>query len=421
MGAFIVNLHVRVEDRDGVVVAMRELANNCSWVTAPKDGWVSVYEEQASGQDGDWIRHMGAELSSRLNTSAAAFLVHDSDFLCYWVFDRGEIVDEFNSCPDYFDDDDGPGTGRTATAQGQPEVLLRYCKPGSRIRDVEQVLQAESVFAEQQLRKLARLLGIDADRAGADYRDLGQKTAEEFEAEFAGDAPPRKSRSIRRGAPRKAPQNAAFSEDEDNDDREGLPPQLAQLLGLVGGTEADDPLVVQLVQAASDGNVQEIERLVSAGGNLQGTAPMKLAMTGQETLATRLLAGRSMGFPVTPLLAAISHKRVDAARRLIELGADLHAQHPLFGQPLHNAVSAGSAEIVRLLLDAGADINARNTRGQTPLQSLQTVRGTMAQVEAMRATMHGPMFQQIQAQFGQLIPVAGWDECEQLLRERGGI
>src|SRR5438105_4902268 len=114
MGAFIVNLHVRAEEREGLVLAMRELAANRSWVTAPKDGWVSVYEERASTQDDDWIRELGAELSGRLDTTAAAFLVHDSDFLCYWLFERGDIVDEFNSCPDYFeDDDDGSGSGGT--------------------------------------------------------------------------------------------------------------------------------------------------------------------------------------------------------------------------------------------------------------------------------------------------------------------
>src|SRR5262249_8872587 len=153
---------------------------------------------------------------------------------------------------------------------------------------------------------------------------------------------------------------------------------------------AYDPLVVELVKAAVAGNIQEIERLVTAGANLQGTAPMQPSINREEPLTARILASRGMAFPVTPLLAAIAHKRVDVVRRLIELGADIHVQHPLFGLPLHNAVSAGSVELVRLLLDAGADVNARNLQRQTPLQALETVRRTMGQVEALRA-MNGPM------------------------------
>src|SRR5437899_391909 len=59
MGAFIVNLHVRTEDREGLARAARAVAKDGCWVTAPKGGWATVYEERASAQDDSWIRRLG--------------------------------------------------------------------------------------------------------------------------------------------------------------------------------------------------------------------------------------------------------------------------------------------------------------------------------------------------------------------------
>jgi hypothetical protein len=51
-------------------------------------------------------------------------MVHGSDIACYWLFDNGQILDEFNSDPGYFDADaDGP----PSPAGGRPDVLSRYC------------------------------------------------------------------------------------------------------------------------------------------------------------------------------------------------------------------------------------------------------------------------------------------------------
>jgi hypothetical protein len=428
MGAFIVNVHVRTEDREGLAAAVRALAEGGCWVTAPKDGWATVYEERASGQDDAWIRRLGTHLSGRLGTSAVAFLVHDSDFLCYWLFEHGEVVDEFNSCPDYFDEDDGPKGGRTAG--GRPEVLLRFCKPGSRPRDLRRVLELAPTFSEEQLQELAALLGIDGERALADYRDLDETTAEAFQAEFAGEGESPAPRAPGGRPIIKFPGAGAPPDDAEGDEGEevGTKPrrlagsvteQIARMMGFAGPQPPADPQVAALVQAAADGNVPEVERLVAAGANLEGAAPMKPPQTGPSPLSARMLAGGGIAFPVTPLLAAVAHKRVDAARRLVELGADVHGRHHLFGSPLHGAVSAGSPELVRLLLDAGADVNERNARWHTPLEALRAVRTMLSQLGSFQAP-GGRSPQKFVAELNRLMPTAGWDECERLLRDRGG-
>ncbi len=61
----------------------------------------------------------------------------------------------------------------------------------------------------------------------------------------------------------------------------------------------------------------------------------------------------------------------EAARLLVEAGADVHAVSPTFGDvtPLHSAAAADSLEIVKLLVEHGADVNVRQQGGFTALHA----------------------------------------------------
>jgi ankyrin repeat protein len=76
------------------------------------------------------------------------------------------------------------------------------------------------------------------------------------------------------------------------------------------------------------------------------------------------------GFTALHLAAFFGEE--DAARTLLERGADVHAvaRNPeLQVTPLHSAAAGGHAGIVKLLLEHGADPNARQGGGFTPLHS----------------------------------------------------
>jgi hypothetical protein len=192
MGRFLVNVHVQVDDLEALTEEMRRLAEGDCWVTSATNGWSSVYEEHASSQDDTWIRELTGRLADQLQTAAIAFLVHDSDVFCYWLYDKGKLVDQFNSCPDYFgegDGDSGEDGGESAfetpDVTGQPEVVARYCRPPRPPKEVERVLAASETFAESQLAQLAALLGIDDTRAMTDCVDLGgEQDPEEIGAVF---------------------------------------------------------------------------------------------------------------------------------------------------------------------------------------------------------------------------------------------
>src|SRR5262245_44835179 len=128
MGLFCVNLHFRTTDEQGLSAALKNQGVANYHVLPAKNGWVTLYEERASMQDDEWLQELASGLSQELQVPAIAFLVHDSDVACYWLFDDGQLLDQFNSCPDYFDDG-ALGRGQSQLG-GQPDVLLRYCRSG---------------------------------------------------------------------------------------------------------------------------------------------------------------------------------------------------------------------------------------------------------------------------------------------------
>jgi hypothetical protein len=190
------------------------------------------------------IRDLAGGLSEDLHVAAIAFMVHDSDIACYWLFDGGQLLDEYNSYPNYFDDDaDGP----PSPSGGRTDVLLRYCRTGVQEDKLTAILRGEALFAEDVIARLAQALGIDRNRAIADYRDGGQA---------AGG-------------------NDGSHDEGDDDDPDGglnvsrrvtgLAGPLAQMLGFGPPATAADPQALALVQAAAGDDPDEIARLLAAG------------------------------------------------------------------------------------------------------------------------------------------------------------
>jgi ankyrin repeat protein len=130
----------------------------------------------------------------------------------------------------------------------------------------------------------------------------------------------------------------------------------------------------EVMRALYEGRAADA-RSLAAGGDLDvfeaaalgDTSRLRALLDGDPSLAN---AWSDDGF--TPLHYAAFFGQPEAARLLVERGADLEArstneQFALDAAPLHSAAAAGRLEVCRVLLDAGAEVNAVQHGGYTAL------------------------------------------------------
>ena len=107
---------------------------------------------------------------------------------------------------------------------------------------------------------------------------------------------------------------------------------------------------------------------------LTGTPLHYAALWGLHSIVQFLILVHSQdvhsrGFTdnATPLHLASKRGQMEAARMLVEHGADLTAQNKDGGTPLHLASQAGQVDVARILIECGADLTAQNKDGASPL------------------------------------------------------
>ena len=123
-----------------------------------------------------------------------------------------------------------------------------------------------------------------------------------------------------------------------------------------------------VVLAAESGDVEVLRLLLDKGGDPNSRAGAGFNETRFGTLVSeRLEQSRKLSGGYTALIVAMQQGNREAARLLLERGADAKAVTGGGVTALHEAAKRGDAEIVRTLLDQGAPVNRKDFEGNTPL------------------------------------------------------
>ena len=168
MGSFFGSVHVRTEDRDAVRKVLEQVAKKqqaCFLLGPARNGWVAVYPNN-NGQAG----RVAGVMAAKLPVDVLYVMVHDDDIFAYSFYQGGELVDQYNSCPDYFDgvfdaEDLEEESGEEPTeCGGRPEVFRHLLKSDRDLAALEALLSPERAgsfgFASELLDRFASLVGV---------------------------------------------------------------------------------------------------------------------------------------------------------------------------------------------------------------------------------------------------------------------
>lgn len=167
MGNFYTNYTLRSPSPQAIVSA---LAGRSAIVTPAQDGCVVVFDEESEEQDTEIISRLASRLSSDLQCTVLAVLNHDDDIFWYQLHQSGELADEYDSSPGYFDEEEEP----SAPAGGDAQKLCSAFG-SSAVAEVESILRKSSfdedgyTFEFERHTDLVRALGIPSFGVGAGF------------------------------------------------------------------------------------------------------------------------------------------------------------------------------------------------------------------------------------------------------------
>ncbi len=166
MGNFYTNYTLRGPSQKSVAEA---LAGRSAIVTPTQAGCVVVFDEESDEQNWEIIAELGSRLSGQFQCPLLAVLNHDDDILWYQLYLSGELVDEYNSEPGYFES--GPGAG----PEGGDAKRLCAAFDSSAVAEVQKILKANTdsyTFASERHMDLVGALGIASFGTGTGFETV---------------------------------------------------------------------------------------------------------------------------------------------------------------------------------------------------------------------------------------------------------
>ena len=159
------SIHLQTDDQGAVETAVarwvpRVVRSPKSVVSAPRNGWIGVYDDAAGAQP-EHLRKLASELSYVTGGVVIALSVEQGDVVRLVAFDAGRVADEYLSIPEYY----GPlPPGDAVALRANPTLLGRLtgAKPAE-VRAAAPTASSASELlpADELLAQLAEALGIE--------------------------------------------------------------------------------------------------------------------------------------------------------------------------------------------------------------------------------------------------------------------
>jgi hypothetical protein len=170
MGAFYGSVHLRTGDPNEVrrLLEQADKKQGGRFLVGPAlGGWVAVYAEH-HGQD----ERVAQALARTFRGELLYVLVHDDDVFAYAYYRGGRLLDQYNSCPDYFGDDEDETGGERG---GNPEVFRDLLGDAGAVEELARLLAADRpLFASETLQRFAEIVGLRNALTSYEYLQAGE-------------------------------------------------------------------------------------------------------------------------------------------------------------------------------------------------------------------------------------------------------
>lgn len=164
------SVHVQTDDRDHVARAVEQFIPQLgrsagTVVSQPRNGWIAIHDELCD-RDPTALRKLARELSDRRGSVVVALGVEDDAVVRYVLFERGRVMDEYASVPEYF----GPlPPGEVVSLAANPTLAARLTGADpARLRAVARTASSPSELppAPELAAQIAAALGLEGGGHG---------------------------------------------------------------------------------------------------------------------------------------------------------------------------------------------------------------------------------------------------------------
>ena len=160
------SIHIQSDDLSAVEQAVRQFVprlpggSRGSLVAPPRGGWIAVYDDVCD-RNPEMLRRLARELSDRIGAVTLLLGVEREELVRMILFERGRIVDEYLSVPEFY----GPlAPGDVIGMAANPTVLARLTGADpQRVREAAPTAASPADLppARETLASLAAALGLD--------------------------------------------------------------------------------------------------------------------------------------------------------------------------------------------------------------------------------------------------------------------